>query len=454
MSTDLTGTIAEYAAATRVEDLPEAVRERARHILLDELASGYFGALRPAGRLAAAHVAAQASRPEAVVLASGRRSTAALAALANGTAGHADEIDGAHVVGGHPGASLVHAVAAMAQYRHSSGADLVTALVLGYDVGVRTLEACGGLFRMKDTHHLHGDFLYTVGCAVACARLSGLDAERTRHAIALSTFQANGLVALFRERDHISKAFCNGQYASAGVTAALLAESGLEGVRDVFGERHGLLDAWGVEDGADRLVHGLGTEFRVAGANFKYLRAGYPIHASVEAALRLVADHDIAVDDIGSVHVGMPENAMRVVDGRTMHNICLQDMLGVALVKGGISLSGSAFPEIEEDPTFRRLRERVTLGVDPDLQREQPNGRGGVVTIALADGRTVTHRVDHPRGHSLRGGPTWPELAEKWRDALPGVDTAAWVEGAAAIEDTEDVRPYLDLFGVLPPAGA
>ncbi|WP_284748307.1 MmgE/PrpD family protein [Amycolatopsis sp. RTGN1] len=442
----LTGTLADYAASTSYDALPGPIRERAKLVILDELASAYFGAGCRAGRLAAGYVTGQTAAADALVLRTGRRSSAELAALANGTAGHADEIDGAHVVGGHPGATLVHAATAVAQLRRSSGAELVNAVVLGYDVGTRLIDACGGTFRLKDEFHLHADFLHAVGAAVACGRLLGLDPRGMANAMALATFRANGLCALFREDDHISKAFCNGQYASAGVGAALMAESGLEGVADVIGERHGLLDAWGVEDGRDRVVRGLGTEFGISGANFKFLRAGYPIHAAVEAALAIVDDHGVTWDTVESVEVGMPGHARRVVDGRTMHNICLQDMLAVALVHGGISLSGAHFPEIEADPAFARVRERITLRTDPDLDREQPNGRGAVVTITSTDGTTATRRVDHPRGHSLRSEPTWQDLAAKWRDALPGVDTDAWIDSAARLEDIDDVGKFAAQF--------
>ncbi|MYW96202.1 MmgE/PrpD family protein [Amycolatopsis rubida] len=443
----VTATLAEYAAGTDFESLPAHIRERAKLVILDELASGYFGAACPAGRLAARYVAGQSAAGEALVLRTGHRTSAEFAALANGTAGHADEIDGAHVVGGHPGATLVHAAAAMAQSRRSSGADLINAVVLGYDVGTRLIDACGGTFRLKDTFHLHADFLHAVGAAAACARLLGLDARGIANAMALATFRANGLCALFRENDHISKAFCNGQYASAGVGAALMAKAGLEGVADVIGERHGLLDAWGTDDGRERAVQGLGTAFGISGGNFKFLRAGYPIHAATEAALAIMHEHDRDHEAVRSVLVGMPANARRVVDGRAMHNICLQDMLAVALLHDGIRLSESYFPGVESDPAFARIRERITLRTDPDLQREQPNGRGAVVTIAFADGTTATRRVDHPRGHSLRGEPTWADLAGKWRDALPGTGTDAWVSSAASLEAAGDVAPFLELFG-------
>jgi 2-methylcitrate dehydratase PrpD len=437
--------LAEYASSTSIDRVPEDVRDRAKQIVLDEMGSAYFGHRRPAGALGASYASRYASNPESLILGSNMRVPAAFAALANGTAGHADEIDGAHVIGGHPGATLVHATVAMGEAQHSTGAEVLNAVVLGYDMGTRLIEACGGLFGMKNRFHLHSDALHALGASLACGRLLGLDVKRLCHALALATFQANGVCSLFSERRHISKAFCNGQYAFAGVSAALMAAGGLEGSDDVLGDEHGVLDAWGVDGGPEILTRGLGESYAVMGANFKYVRAGYPIHAAVEAAMDIVAQHDVKVDQIEAVEVGMPEHSMRVVDGRRMHNICLQDMLTVALIEGGLDLGRSPFPDILTLPEFAPLRERISLTVDPELQRMQPNGRGARVTINTSD-QSLSCLVSAPRGHSSRGGATWPDLTAKWEQALPGAEVHRMVTLARRLDDLDDVGELTEAF--------
>jgi 2-methylcitrate dehydratase PrpD len=439
--------LAEYAASASLTDIPVEVREKAKHIVLDEMASAFFGRSQPAGALGAKYAARfRGSTPESLVLGSDLRVPAPMAALANGTAGHADEIDGAHVIGGHPGATLVHATVAIAESQHSTGADLINAVVLAYDIGTRLIEACGGLFGMKNRLHIHSDALHALGAAVACGHLLGLDETRLRHALALATFQANGVCSLFSERRHISKAYCNGQYASAGVTAALMAADGLEGSEDVLGDEHGLLDAWGATDGADALTRGLGESYAVMGANFKYVRAGYPIHSAVEAAMEVMNTHSLHVDQIETVTVGMPEHPLRVVDNRAMHNICLQDMLAAALIDGGLDLGKSYFPDMLSDPGFAPLRERVSLVVDDDLNRRQPNGRGSRVTVTTKSGGSFTSVVEAPRGHSTRGGATWPELSVKWHQALPTADVPRMLALTQRLEELDDVCELTDAF--------
>ena len=446
MSTTLTSRLAEYAAATSIEKVPPEIADLAKRICFDEMASATFGRRSLAGGLTARHVAALGGPPEALVLGTRLRVPAQHAALANGAAGHGEEVDGAHVVGGHPGATLVHAVMATAERQRASGAELVNALVLAYDVAIRMVEACGGKFNVKARHHLYADFMFSIGAAVGCCRLMRLDPQSYCHAMALATFQCNALGGLYAERRHIAKSFCNGQFALAGVSGALMAASGFEGVEDVLGMRDGVLDAWGTTGAAETVMQGLGQEWPIRGSNFKFINAGYPIHAAVESALLAVSQGRVSVDAIRSIHIGMPEKAMRVVDNRDMHNICVQDMVCAALVRGGLDLRELPFPGILGDPAFARLRAAAQVGVDADLNRDQPEGRGALVTVTTVDGRSHAHRVDAPRGHSSRGGASWQDLHEKWRAGLPGcpVDTMAAL--AQRLEHLEDARVLADAF--------
>jgi 2-methylcitrate dehydratase PrpD len=439
-------TMAEYAVATSIELIPEEVRERARMIVVDEMASSCFGKRSIAGGLATRYAVSFAGTGESRILGTDHVVPAPLAALANGTAGHGEEVDGAHVVGGHPGATVVSAAVAVAERQRSTGADLLNAVVLGYDVGTRLVRACGGVFGARDRLHLHSDFLYGLGAAVACARLLGLDSTRHRYALALTTFQANGLISLFQENRHISKSLSNGQYASAGVSAAIMAAMGFEGAEDVVGATHGILDAWGVEAGAEHVVAGLGDEFAVMTANFKYINAGYPIHAAVEAATGLLVDHGIAADQISGVQVGMPENAMRVVNNREMHNICVQDMVSAAVALRGLSIRELPFPAVLDHPVYQEVRKSIAVEVDPELQEKQPNGRGARVTISLKDGAAYSSLVDAPRGHSARGGASWPGLLEKWNDGLPDVDVDKVLRLGRELDDVEDVTSLTEAF--------
>ncbi|WP_417722675.1 MmgE/PrpD family protein [Salipiger sp.] len=448
MTKTKTALLTEYASSTAFAALPEAVIDRTKKVIFDEIACAYFGRRSAAGDLSARYArdASGAAGGEARIYGTRLSVSAPFAALANGTAGHGEEVDGAHVVGGHPGASIVHAAMAMAERQRTTGAELINAVALGYDVGIRIVAACGGKFVVRDTHHITSDSFYTFGATAAASRLLGLDAPRTAHALALASFQTNGLYALYSEKRHISKSFCNGQYAFAGVSAAIMSMTGLEGNEDIMGSSQGLLTAWGAEGKAEELVRAFGTEFSILGANFKFFNAGYPIHTPVEAAMTLIAEHGLSGDDIAAVTVGMAENTRRVVDGRAMHNICVQDMVAASIATGGLEILDQPFPAILREPAYQRLRACIEVEVDPEIQRDLPDGRGARVTITTTDGRTLSKRVDHPRGHSRRGEVSWDDLAEKWTRSLPNCDVATALTVARTLESLDDVTTLAKAF--------
>ncbi|MDF0542937.1 MmgE/PrpD family protein [Sphingobium sp. H39-3-25] len=443
----LTATVAEYAASTSFDKLPSNVRERAKKVIFDEIACAYFGRRSEGGRLAAEYVERfGGGKPEARIYGTDQRAPAHYAALANGTAGHGEEVDGTHAVGGHPGASIVHASTAIAELKGVSGAELINAVVLGYDVGVRLVEACGGTFAVRDRDQIHTDLLYALGSAASACRLLRLDADHHRHAMALATFQANGLVALFAERTHISKSFCNGQYAFAGISSAWMAETGLQGHDDIIGTEGGVLAAWGNEKDRPAVTRALGSDFKILRGNFKFYNAGQPIHTPIEAAMTLVKQNGITPDKIRSVVIGMPANPLKTVDNRDMHNISVQDMVAASLATGGLKISDQPFPAILSDPTYKRLRGVVTARVDAELDREFPNGRGARVTITTQDGVPHSLRIDHPRGHSLRGEVSWEDLAEKWTAALPGANVGKALATARKMDELTDSRELFAAF--------
>jgi 2-methylcitrate dehydratase PrpD len=137
---------------------------------------------------------------------------------------------------------------------------------------------------------------------------------------------------------------------------------------------------------------------------------------------------------------------MRVVDNRTMHNICLQDMLGASLIRGGLGLRESPFPAILAEPAFADMRARIDLHPDGELDAENPNGRGARVRITTRAGLDVTRLVSWPKGHSAAGAITWEDLAAKWSEALPEVNIGRVIALARGLEQLDDVEELLRAF--------
>ena len=156
------------------------------------------------------------------------------------------------------------------------------------------------------------------------------------------------------------------------------------------------------------------------------------------------AESGAGVAGIERICIGMPSGAKKVVDSRTMHSICVQDNVAAALLLDGLALRESPFPKVLEHREFAGfLAAGSTSRATPISTATSRPGRGAVVTVFTGAG-AFTSRVDAPRGHSTRGGVTWPDLEEKWTEGLPGADVGRMIEIARRLEDIEDVSTLLD----------
>jgi 2-methylcitrate dehydratase PrpD len=447
--------LSTYAAQASFSAIPEHVVERTKMVIFDELGCEVIGRLLPPGRIVAKYVRSQGGVSEARVIGETTMLPAALAALANGTAGHADEYDSPHSTPdfrgtGHPACIIVPAAVATAESRSATGRELVNAVCVGYDVGSRVISATGGLGPLRDGHGVYAGSLHGFGAAAASCRLMGLDAERHLYAAGIVSGQTLSLSAFFGERRHMTKGLVHGQGAWAGVTAATLAGMGFESSDDVFGDRYGVLDTWAAEGRESELVKDLGEDFAITGVNFKFYSAGYPIHAPVEAALELLARHDLNVDDIEHVAVHMPSFAASVVDNREMPSITLQDMLAVAMVAGRLGVAEAHSATLLLDRRVRRLRDLITVVRDADFDERQPHGRGARVVITTG-GNVVSYEVEHPKGHRFRTpAPGWAEMREKWEPELvPFIGSARFDDFYSACTSLEAVDTITDITGLL-----
>ena len=194
-------------------------------------------------------VAAEGAAQSAAVFGMPLRTSASLAALLNGASAHAFQLDEIHLESTlHPGSLALPAAFALAETgRAVKGRELITAVVAGYEVGIRVgLAAKGGMF--KSGFHNQGTTGVFVAAAAA-ARSLGLDVHQTQHALGIAGSQAAGLMAV--QAGAMTKSFHSGRAAQSGIYAAQLARTGYTGIPDVLDGAYGtffssFLDEWSV----------------------------------------------------------------------------------------------------------------------------------------------------------------------------------------------------------------
>ena len=446
---DITGRLARYMVQARERSLAPHVAREAKHRILDTLAAMVSGSHLKPGEMAIRYARAQGGVAEATVLATDIVTSAVNAALVNGMFAHADETDDFEpVTKAHPGSAIVPAALAMAERDGRSGAELLAAVTLGYDVCCRFLLALGA-DHVRASHRSAEGTSSTMGAVAAAASLARLDENGMRYALSYAAQQVSGVWSWVRDAEHVEKAFdFSGMGARNGVTAALMVQLGFTGVSDVLDGEHNALQALSVDPKPEEMVAALGSRFFVTETAIKPYSVGYPIQAPLDAFLTLVREHALNESNVESIVVRLPEDGARVVNNRSMPDIYCQHIIALALVDGGVSFEDSHSYERMADPKVRSVRDRVELIADRALM-DPAAPRSGRVEVKLRDGRTVSHFTRHAPGTKENPMDT-DSVNHKARllmaPVLGDVRTKEVIRRVNALEELRDVRalrPFL-----------
>ena len=392
--------LVEYMLAARSAKLPAEVIQKGKSHLLDTLAAIVSGSTLKPGKLGLQHAREQGGQEQCSVLGTNLKTTAILAAFANGMSGHADETDDSNSQL-HPGCAIVPAALAIAESQNRGGEALLRAVILGYDIGFRFHQA----FEPRST-----SFGATFGAAAAAGALAELSELQHRYLISYAAQQASGSRAWVGDDDHIEKAF---DYAAMparnGVTAALLIQSGFTGNRDVLEGDQGIIKTYAPCDPA-KILGELGQRFTITSCLIKKYPVGSPMMETVDATLALLAKQPIPLEQIDKIIVRIPESGARTVNNRHMPDVNVQYMVAAILLEGKLSFELAHDYERFQNSRVLALKEKVQLIGDAELEKSGYRFQG-LVEITLKDGRTLREHVINCRGRPEN--PMSPEEVEK-----------------------------------------
>ena len=436
----ITQDFASFSASIRLGQLPPEVTARARLLVLDlvgNIVRARHDAESTPPLLAAARALGLAAG-NAAVFGDSARYTPAGAALLNGALGHSLDFDDTHAAGSlHPGCPVIPAALAAGEMAGASGADVLAAIVAGYEVTCRLALALPAGDHYQRGYHptaTCGAF----GAAAAAARVFGLDAAGIADAFGIALSTAAGSLQ-FLANGAWTKRFQVGWSAMAGLSAATLAREGFKGAADALDGKHGFLRAYAPNPVPERAVEGLGTQFELMQTAVKPYPSCRFGHAAIDAALALRAELSLEPHEIESVTVGMSESGMllvgepqakkanpeNVVDGQFSGPF----VVAAALVSGGMTWDSYA---LLRDDRVRALLPRITYHRDPAVQAEFPANMSANLTLR-ARGETHTRMVVVPKGEPANFL-TDAELRDKFQGlAAPVLGNARAIQLADAV---------------------
>ncbi len=396
----LTESLAQYWSAARFEDLPPATVRLAKRFLLDTLAAGIAGAHTevPAIVLRTAQAALGGTAGSSVLWARTTTLPAPLAALVNGTASHALELDDFGGCG-HSGAVVIPAVCALAGSVKMSGKDALTAIIAGYDVAARVLEGAGGYRPHNDLGWHSSGTCGGFGAAAAAARVLNLDSERFADALGIAGTYTGGIWAFLAD-GAMTKRFHPGKASETGLSAALLAQEGMSGPRQVLeAPWGGFFSTYARETAAPAAtLAGLGREFRIARSGMKPYACCRGLHATLDALFEVMTEAGAGSNAIDRLVVHGNEQVRVQFDRPQIENLLdaqfsFQYALAVGAVSGRATLD-QFVPFRYEEPEVKRLMSATSVVAD----RAMRPGEYPPLEIRFADGRIIERHIPFAKG--------------------------------------------------------
>ncbi len=392
--------LSKFARVLRYEDIPTAVAQRAKLLMLDGVGIAFASSTFEFAKKALAGVS-RFGPGNTVVIGLDRSLPLRDAVLINGILVHGLDYDDTYLPGAvHLASSNIPCALGMAAETCASGRDFLTACIVGLETAARVGLGGKGGFQKAGFHPT--SICGTMSSSLVAGHLMGLDQEALNRAQGIALSLASGSMQPIQDGTW-TKRMQPGSAAANGITAAALADGGFTGPLAAYEGRFGFYSIFlgSLAGNADpRLVtHALGDNWEFARSSFKLYPACHQSHAFINAAIKMATEHKLQVEDIESVTTLVAEITKDIVcepaeaksrpDSSSLAQFSLPYAMAATLTRKRFGLA-----EIEEsaytDPRLVTLAQKVRYEIDP--KAGFPTTRTGEVIVTLRNGTQLRER--------------------------------------------------------------
>jgi 2-methylcitrate dehydratase PrpD len=435
-----TKALVDFVVNTHLKDLPEGVIQAAKRCFLDWVGVTIGGMKDPCVKILVDFIKEAGGEAQASVIGYGIKTSVLHAAFVNGTMAHALDYDDAHMdTRNHPSAPLIAALLALGEYKRSSGSQLVTAFVLGFEVATRIGLALGYAYYDEGWHAT--PILGRFGVAAGVGKLLGLDAEKLSYAFGLAATQSGGIRKAFGT---MGKPFNAGKAGMDGALSAMLARRGFTASKEILDEASGFGRMLSEPFDPSRICEGLGNPYSVLDVSFKPYAACLAIHPVISGLIWIRNEHRLSAESIEHIHLqvapvcvvlGDNPNPKTGTEGKFSAYFCAA--LAVAKGQAGAKLFTD---DLVHASAIRDLMGRTTMRGNESLGESE-----AILEVVLKDGsRFMTHNTA-PKGDP-RNPMTLDEIVKKMNDlARPLLPDRKIKSVISMIGDLENLKNVLGL---------
>lgn len=451
-----TNQCAAYCAELTFDDLPEAVVERAKHLLLDTI-----GVSVGSARVDSTEAFFKGTRSRnrdmdgATVFATGEEMGPEYAALVNGALAHSLDYDDTHRAASlHPGAPVIPAAVAVGEEVDASGRELLTAVVAGYEITCRL-----GMAVNPESHYSRG-FHMTATCGLfgataAAGILYGFNEAEFRSAFGINGSQAAGSLQ-FLENGGWNKRSHPGFVGNNALLATAYAQQEFKAAAEPIEGVRGFLQGYSDDPIPKKATAGLGADHELLNVGIKPYPCCRYMHAPLDALFELIGSETIHHKDVESVTVNIAESGIDLIGNPT-------NTYPQSFVDCQFSMPfGAALALVYRDDSIETFFDAINGGVSDETKRiiDRTTVRGAdwiedaypekwpAEVIVETASETYSARVEYARGEPEKPL-SWSELVEKYEELTePVLGAAAASETRAVIEDL-DTHSVADLVAPL-----
>jgi 2-methylcitrate dehydratase len=444
--------LADYASALRYEDLDAETIESVKVHLIDSIGCALAAFDEKPVRICR-DVAFANGRGSSTVIGTTRQAAPDLAAFANGAAFRYLDLNDAYVgrITGHPSDDIA-ACLAIAEAEHASAAEIITAIVLAYEVNCRLIDAFD-----TDISARGWDvpMLSLPAVALATGKLMKLPADKLAQAVSLAL---NDHITMGQTRaQELSdwKGIADAEASRNAIFGATLARAGLTGPGPVFEGRWGFFKlVAGPADIDTGKFGGRVIPFLIHQCGLKSYPAHITAQTTVPAAIAL-AKAVGNLDRITALEIGTTRRGKQIAgsdadkwapDTKETADHSLPYIAARAMLDGDVD-NDSYAPEKLHDPRAIALMRKITVKEDPAFATLTVNVPPTRLVATLDDGQRVEQLVDKMPG--FPGQPaTRTDVERKFRSNIgkrwPREQTDAVLESLWAFDRTDDLTALLN----------
>jgi 2-methylcitrate dehydratase PrpD len=462
--TCITTEAAVFAAKVEFNDFPSEALRIAKRCILDGLGLMFAGSDQKCTTIIKKQSMSLGFNPEATIIgAEGTKVAAPLAALINGTAGHAMDWDDTQLsvtpdrIYGlltHPTIPPLSAALAISEkIGKVSGRDFLTAFLAGFEVECKIAEAIQP-DHYKKGFHTSGT-VGTFASAIAAGKLLGLSSDQFCHALGAAASMAAGIRANFGT---MMKPVHVGRAAFNGVSAALWAADGFQACPDALDGQWGFFQVLGGGFDPEKITGLFGNPHTIIdpGVSIKPYPCGVLTHPSMDAMLALVKEHDLKPNDIAEVVLFAGHNILnpiryKIALDELQAKFCMPFLLSAIIIsrKAGVKEFTDDYVNSEISQSMMR---RVRTEFDPGIEAKGYEKIRSRVEVLAKDGRKLVRES----GEAYRGGPDNPmsdkDLQSKFMDCSDKIfDDKAMQVIFSAVNSLDSIKDMNEFLAVLKP---